>query len=164
MTLYLSESDSICRYLEELHPQPNLFGRDAKERATIDMWTRRGEFRLMLPLGQVWVHTHRFTAAVATTAFGKQHTEFGEANRKVVESGCRLFDRDLANRQFLAGDRYTMADIVAQTTFDFGRFIGVDIPESCKNLTAWYARISARPSAVWAVPDAVMAQARGAAP
>jgi glutathione S-transferase len=159
---FISESVSICRYLEELHPEPNLFGRDAKERALVDMWMRRVEFRLMMPVGQVWVHTHPFTAAVATQAFGQQFKEFGNANRKVFESGCRLFDKDLGGRGYLAGERYTMADIVAQSTFDFAHFIGLDIPSDCTHLTAWYARVGDRPSATWSVPDALMAQARAA--
>jgi glutathione S-transferase len=144
---HISESVSICRYLEELHPTPNLFGRDAKERATIDMWLRRVEFRLMMPLGQIWIHTHPFTAAVATQAFGQQFKDYGEANRKIFTSGCTLFDREIANRPFIATDRYTMADIVAQTTFDFARFIGIEIPEGCMSLATWYARVGARPSA-----------------
>jgi glutathione S-transferase len=156
----ISESVAICRYLEELHPQPNLFGRDAKERAAIDMWTRRVEFRLMMPLGQIWVHTHPFTAAVATQAFGRQFKEFGNANRKVFEAGSKLIDRELEGRAFIAGERYTIADIVAQTTFDFGRFINVDIAPDLKHLTSWYGRVSARPSATWSVPEATMAQAR----
>jgi glutathione S-transferase len=114
----------------------------------------------MVPLGQVWVHTHPFTAAVATQGFGKQFTEFGEANRKVFAGACRVFDTELAARQFIAADRYTMADIVMQTTFDFGRFIGVDIADEHQNLKAWYARVSARPGATFNVPDNVMAIAR----
>jgi glutathione S-transferase len=158
----ISESVSICRYLEDLHPEPNLFGRDAKERADIDMWIRRVEFRLMMPVGQVWVHTHPFTAAVATAMMGKQFTDFGEANRKVVESACRLFDKELGHRQFFAAGRYTMADIVAQTTFDFARFIGVDIPDDAKHLRAWYNSVSARPTATFEVPEALLAAARSA--
>jgi glutathione S-transferase len=161
---FLSESISICRYLEDLHPEPNLFGRDARERAVVDMWIRRVEFRLMNPLGQIWVHTHPFTAAVATQAFGRQFTEFGAANRKVFDSGCRVFDQELGGRGYMASERYTMAEIAAQTTFDFARFIGVDIPAECEHLTAWYARVNERPSATWAVPEALMAQARAAGP
>jgi len=157
---FISESISICRCLEELYPEPNLFGRDAKERALIDMWLRRAEFRLMVPLGQVWVHTHPFTAAVATQGFGKQFTEFGDANRKVFTSACRLFDAELVKQDFIAADRYTIADIVMQTTFDFGRFIGVDIADEHQNLKAWYARVSNRPGATFNVPENVMAIAR----
>ena len=159
---HLSESVTICRYLEELHPEPNLFGRDAKERATVDMWIRRVEFRLMIPVGQIWVHAHPSTAAVATTAFGQQFKDFGEANRKVFASACRLVDREIPARPFIAGDRYTMADIVAQTTFDFARFIGVDIAEDCTALRDWYARVSARPSAIFEVPEERLALARNA--
>jgi glutathione S-transferase len=157
---HLSESVSICRYLEELHPEPNLFGCDAKERATIDMWLRRVEFRLMVPLGQVWVHTHPFTAAVATQAFGQQFKDFGAANRKVFAGGCKLIDREIVDRDYIATNRHTMADIVAQTTFDFARFIGVDIPDDCSALAAWYKRVSARPSTAFDVPADRLAQAR----
>ncbi|MEQ1866525.1 MAG: glutathione S-transferase family protein [Micropepsaceae bacterium] len=159
---HLSESVSICRYLEELYPEPNLFGRDAKERATIDMWIRRIEFRLMMPVGQIWVHTHPFTAAVATATMGQQFKDYGAANRKLVAGACRLFDNELRGRACFAGTRYTMADIVAQTTFDFARFIGVDIPEDCKHLAAWYARLGERPSSEFAVSEARLAQARQA--
>jgi len=159
---HVAESVSICRYLEEVHPEPNLFGRDAKERAVVDMWVRRVEFRLMQPVGQIWVHTHPFTAAVATQAFGGQFKDYGAANRKVFDGACRLFDKEISGRPFVAGDRYTMADIVAQTTFDFARFIGVDMPEDCKVLADWYARVSARPSAVYEVSEVLMKQARGA--
>lgn len=159
---HLSESVSICRYLEELHPEPNLFGRDAKERATIDMWIRRVEFRLMMPVGQIWLHTHPFTAAVATAAFGQQFKDYGTANSKVFDATCALFDRELKT-SFIAGGRYSMADIVAQTTFDFARFIGIDIPDACKNLSAWYAQVSARPSATFSVPEPLLAQARAVA-
>jgi glutathione S-transferase len=155
---HLSESVSICRYLEELHPEPNLFGRDAKERAVVDMWIRRVEFRLMAPLGQVWVHTHPFTAAVATATMGRQFKDFGEANRKLVAGACRLFDRELQGRAYVAGDRYTMADIVAQATFDFARFVGVDIPEACKHVNDWHTRVSARSSAAFVLPPSLAAQ------
>jgi glutathione S-transferase len=159
---HLSESVSICRYLEDLHPEPNLFGRDAKERAVVDMWTRRVEFRLMQRLGNIWIHTHPFTVAVATQGLGRQFKDFGEANRKPFDEACRLFDREMADREFIAGDRYTIADIVAQTTFDFARFIGVDFPDDCSALAGWYARVSARPSATYEVPEALAKQARGA--
>ena len=143
---FISESISICRYLEELHPTPNMFGNTAKERATIDMWLRRAEFRLMVPLGQVWIHTHPFTAAVATQAFGKQFTEYGDTNRKVFAGACRVFDDQLARSEFIAADRYTIADIAMQTTFDFGCFIKVEIADEHANLKAWYERVTARAS------------------
>ncbi|HTO70716.1 MAG TPA: glutathione S-transferase family protein [Myxococcota bacterium] len=144
---YLAESVSICRYLESLYPEPPLFGRDAAESARIDMWIRRVEFRIMLPLGMLWVHVHPFTAAYAASQGRAQFKDFGESNWKVFEGACRWLDRELQGREFLAGDRYSMADIVLQSTFDFGGAIGADVPAGCANLAAWYARVSARPSA-----------------
>ena len=144
---FLSESVSICRYLEELHPEPSLFGRDAAERARIDMWSRRVEFRVMMPLGMVWVHAHPFTAAYAASQGRKQFVEYGAASVPQFAGACRWLDEELDGREFVAGGRYSMADILLQTTLDFGAVIGVDVPESCERLRAWHARVSARPSA-----------------
>jgi glutathione S-transferase len=144
---FICESVSICRYLEELHPNPPLFGRNARERALVDMWIRRVEFRIMNPLGMIWVHTHPYTAAVVAAMGLKQYKDFGESNRATFAAGCRWLDRELAGRTFIAGDTYSMADIVAQSTFDFGSVIDVTIPENCKNLREWYAMVSKRPNA-----------------
>ncbi len=144
---HISESVAICRYLEEIHPAPPLFGRDAKQRALTDMWIRRIEFRIGTPVGMIWIHTHPYTAAVVAAMGGKQHKEFGESNRQTFGGACGWLDGEIAGRQFIAGADYSMADIVAQSTFDFARVIGVNIPENCKNLRDWYARVSSRPSA-----------------
>ena len=144
---FICESVSICRYLEELHPEPRLFGRDARERALVDMWIRRIEFRIMTPVGMIWVHTHPFTAPVVAAMGLKQYKDFGESNRKIFAGACKWLDREIAGRKFIAGDAYSMADIVAQSTFDFAGVIDVTIPEECKNLRAWYAMVSSRPNA-----------------
>src|ERR1700734_1033433 len=88
----ISESIAICRYLEELHPSPPLFGANALERAKIEMWMRRAEFRLWPPMGQVWIHSDPRTAAVVP----HQYKEFGEASRKVVAGAMKWFDGELA--------------------------------------------------------------------
>ena len=138
----LSESVAICRYLEELHPAPALFGRDAWERARVEMWSRRIEFALMSRIGAVWVHTHKFTAHLGT-----QYKDYGEANRERTYKEMGWLNDELAGREFLAVDHYTMADIVALTTIDFATFIGIDMPRELSHLRAWHARVSARPSA-----------------
>ena len=74
---HLSESVAICRYLEELHPTPPLFGRTALERANVDMWIRRLEMTVMTPVGAVWVHTHPLTSRLGT-----QYKDYGESNRE----------------------------------------------------------------------------------
>ena len=139
----ISESVSICRYLESLHPTPSLFGETALEQATVDMWIRRIEFQLMTPVGMFWRHAHPLTAALLT-----QFQDFGESNRETYGRVLLWLDRELADgRAFLAGERYSMADIVALTTIDFATFTGLEVPADAPHLRAWLDRVSARPSA-----------------
>jgi glutathione S-transferase len=138
----LSESISICRYLEELHPTPALFGETALERAQIDMWIRRVEFVLMQPITAVWVHAHPFTAGL-----GPQFKDFGESRRDHAAKAMRWLDRELTSQDYIAGARFSMADIAALTSIDFASFIGLAIPAPCERLRDWHARVSQRPSA-----------------
>lgn len=138
----ISESVSICRYLEALHPAPPMFGTTPYEAARIDMMIRRIEFALMTPVGMFWRHAHPLTAALLT-----QFKDFGESNRALYASACQWLDREIAGRDFMAGDAYSMADIVALTTVDFAAFTGLDMPAECGNLRAWHERVSARESA-----------------
>lgn len=138
----LSESVSICRYLEALNPDPPLFGREAYEMALVDQWIRRIEMRLMQPAGMVWIHSDPRTAGLV-----RQNREFGESNRPVFAAACAFIDAALEGREFIAADHFTMADIVLLTTVDFADFLGLEIPASHRSLTAWRERVSARPSA-----------------
>jgi glutathione S-transferase len=138
----LSESVSICRYLEELHPEPVLFGRNAIERARVDMWIRRVELVLMSPISHYWVHAHPLTAALLA-----QFKDFGESNKERSLKAMRWFDRELDGHAFVVGDSYTMADIVALTSIDFAKFIGIEVPDDYVQLKAWHARVTQRPSA-----------------
>ena len=138
----IAESVAICRYLEGLHPAPPLFGTTPLEQALIEMWSRRVEMILMPPIGAVWVHTHRFTAALPG-----RNAEWGEANRPRAVEAMRYFDAALEDREFLAADGYSIADILLLTTVDFADFIGIPLPEDFGSLRAWHARVSARPSA-----------------
>jgi glutathione S-transferase len=138
----LSESIAICRYLEELHPAPALFGDDAWQRAVVEMWMRRIEFVLMSRIGAVWVNTHKYTAHLGT-----QYKDFGEASRVRTIKAMHWLNDELPGRQFIAGDKYSMADIVALTSLDFATFIGIETPEELSSLRAWHSRVSARPSA-----------------
>jgi glutathione S-transferase len=138
----LSESVAICRYLEEMHPAPSLFGGNAWERARVDMWTRRIEFALMTPISAVWVNTHRYTARLGT-----QYQDYGEAMRSRTLQRFGWLNEELSGREFIAIDTYSMADIVGLTTIDFAKWIGVEVPAELTHLQAWHARVSARPSA-----------------
>lgn len=138
----LTETVSICRYFEGLHPEPPLFGTDALSSARVDMWTRRVELRLGVPIGNIWVHTHPLTARVVP----KQYTEFGESNRPRVDATFAFLDRSLGDSEWLAGERFSMADIALVTIVDFAGFIGVEMPEDASNLRRWHAAVAARPS------------------
>ncbi|TPG12491.1 glutathione S-transferase family protein [Sphingomonas oligophenolica] len=139
----LTESVAICRYFEALHPDPPLFGFGAQNIAAVDMWTRRIELRLMTPLAMVWVHTHPYTARVVA----HQYKDFGESQRPRVVAAMREFDAALDHRNWLDGERYTIADIVLLTTIDFAAFVGVPMPDGAPHLKAWHDRATARPSA-----------------
>jgi len=139
----LTESVAICRYLEALNPAPALFGSDPLDAATIEMWVRRIELRLMVPTGMIWMHTHPFTARVMP----HQYKDFGESNRALVGRALAMCDDALGEAPFIAGETYSMADIVLLTTIDFGTFIGLTIPEELARLNDWHRRVSARPSA-----------------
>ena len=138
----LSESIAICRYLEELHPAPALFGNDAWQRAQVEMWMRRIEFALMSRIGAVWINTHKYTAHLGT-----QYKDYGEASRLRSLKALHWLNDELKGREFLATDTFSMADIVALTTIDFATFIGIETPAELTNLQAWHAGVSARPSA-----------------
>ena len=138
----ISETVAICRYLDETHPGGALFGTTPLERAQVDMWIRRVEFQLMNPVGMFWRHAHPRTAALLT-----QFKDFGESNRANYESALKWLDRELADKPFVAGDTYTMADICALCTVDFADWIGLPVADEFANVKAWHARVTARPSA-----------------
>lgn len=142
---FISESVSICRYLEEIHPDKPMFGRNPVEAATVDMWIRRVEFQLMNPLSQFWRHAHPLTAALRAEA--PDFSTFGEWSKDGYYGSLRWLDRELDGRDFVAGDFYSMADIIALTTIDFAAFTGVAMKPETERLNAWHARVTARPSA-----------------
>jgi glutathione S-transferase len=138
----LTESVAICRYFEVLHPEPPLFGHGAHNIAEIDMWTRRIELRLMTPLSMVWLHTHPWTARIVQP----QYTAFSESQKPRVLAAMAEFDHALDGREWLDGERYTIADIVLLTTIDFAAFVGLRMPDDLGNLRSWHARATTRPS------------------
>ena len=141
---HIAESVAICRYFEALHPDPPLFGTTPKEIGTIEMWIRRIELNLMMPVGMVWVHGSPLTKAVMK----KQLPEMAEMNRTVVNNYYQFLDDHFADHQFLAGDSYTVPDILALCTIDFAAKLN-ELPHSSeqKNLSRWYDAVSGRPSA-----------------
>lgn len=139
----LRESMAICRYLEELYPTPNLFGADAWERAQIEMWNRHAELELLFPLSLVFRNTHKFYEGRI-----KQSAEVGASMRELVGERLAWLDRELAGRPYIAGERFTVADITALCAIDWGKPSGIRLDATLHpNLTAWYQRVATRPSA-----------------
>jgi len=140
--LTITESVAICRYLESLYPEPNLFGRDPREAAVIEMWTRRAEMLVATPLMMAVRHSHPALAALET-----QIPEVAEVNRHAGARALGFFDRRLADSEFIAADRITLADIVAAISIDFARMARFRPPEELEHLGRWYAAMMARPAA-----------------
>ena len=141
---HLAESVAICRYLEALHPEPPLFGRAAREQGVIEMWLRRLELYGMVPVGMVWIHGSPLTKTVVK----RQIPEVAEQYRGAVAQHHAFLDRELEHREFIAGDGFSMADIVALCTLDFAAQLnGLPIPPDHAHLGRWHRNVSARPSA-----------------
>lgn len=138
----LRESMAICRYLEELHPEPNLLGRDAWERATIEQWNRHAELEVLFPIGQTFRNTHAFWKGRI-----RQAPEFGAIMKELVGDRMAWLDGELGQRPYLAGDRFTVADITLLCALDFGKISDIRIGDAHPNLRRWHAEVSARPSA-----------------
>ena len=140
---YLSESIAICRYLEGLHPEPNLLGRDLLEQAEIERWNRRMELELFAAIGR----TVQNTSSIFQGRF-KQFPDYGEAQRAVVHQRLERMDRELNGHQFVASDRFTIADITALVAIDIGsRLAEIKILSELTHLTRWHQAVSSRPSA-----------------
>ena len=139
----LSESVAICRYLEGLQPEPNLLGRDLREQAEIERWNRRMELELFAPISRTFQNTNPiFQRRI------KQFPEYGEAQRAVVYQRLERMDHELDRHEFIASDRFTIADITAFVAIDFGgRFADIHIAPSMAHLTRWHEAVSKRTSA-----------------
>jgi len=138
----ITESVAICRYLESLYPEPNMFGVDAKETAVIEMWTRRCEMMLATPLMLAVRHSHPALAALE-----KQIPEIAETNKASAGRVLKFFDRRLKDSAYIAADRITIADILAATAIDFSRMAKFAIPEEFEHVRHWYEGMQARPAA-----------------
>jgi glutathione S-transferase len=139
----IAESIAICRYFEELHPEPALFGRGALEKATIEMWNRRVELHLLFPISHVFRNSHPAMAKMEVP----QVPAWAEANKPRIAEFLGVLDRELANRPFVAGDNYSVADITGMIAVDFMKPAKLVVPEECANVQRWHANVSARPSA-----------------
>jgi glutathione S-transferase len=139
---HIAESIAICRYFEAVRPDPPLFGVGAEDIAVVEMWNRRMEFEVFLAIAGCFRNTHDFFKGRIP-----QVPEWGEVCRGTAEKRLAWLDEVLAEREFIAGERFTVADITALCGIDFGRVTGIVIQPEQKNLTRWHGAVSSRPSA-----------------
>ncbi|MDP3160071.1 MAG: glutathione S-transferase family protein [Reyranella sp.] len=145
----IAESMSICRYLEEMHPEPALFGRTAEERAVIDMWLRRFELDGFIPmLHAVRNHVPMFAGRVVpgTRTDLPQLPAMVTRGKEMMEIFLRRIEPHMARNDFVAGPRFTIADITGFFTVRMTKTLEMDISSSCPSVAAWFAKVSARPA------------------
>lgn len=141
---YLSEITAICEYLEEKFPEPALIGRTPEARAETRMWARRIDLNVLEPMA------NGFRYAEGLPLFKDRRRclpEAAEGLKAIARDGLQWLDTQIDGRQWICGDRYTLADVLLQCFLDFGDQIGQPLPETCTRLAAWRERASSRPAA-----------------
>ena len=135
------ETTAICRYLECLHPKPNLFGENPMEIAEIEMWYSRVSFELMLPLMHGFRHTHPHMSELEN-----QNNEFGLAQRGLAVKSLGYYEEVMKNKQYIACNKFSYADIQSVTSLQFlVRLNKIDLNDY-KNLSSYVNAIAERPS------------------
>ncbi len=140
----ITESVAICRYLEELHPQPPLFGTGAKERALVEMWQRKVEFGLFQMVAYTFRHSHPAMANREVPQIG----QLAETSHAKALNFLKILDEKLGNTAFVAGNHFSIADITALVAVDFMKPAKIVMPDGLKHLGAWLEKIRARPGTV----------------
>jgi glutathione S-transferase len=138
----IAESLVICRYLEALYPDPPLMGRTPREVADIEMWTLRMDHELSQMIALSFVHSSDFYRGRI-----EQIPEVASWARGRALQTMAWLDGELAERSHIAGDGYTLADIVAQCAFVLGKAVGLRIAPDMTNLSRWFTEVTARPTA-----------------
>ena len=146
----IGEAMAICRYLEEAYPAPPLFGVNRVDRARVDMWERRAETEGFAGAAEVFRNSTPAFAGRGLPAFEEpieQIPALVERGRQRLARFYRRIDRQLADNRFIAGPRFSVADITALCVVDFAtKAAKAGLPEDCANAGRWHAEVSARPS------------------
>ena len=138
----IAESLAICRYLEALNPDPPLMGRTPREVADIEMWALRMDHELSQMIALSFVHSSDFYRGRI-----EQIPEVASWARGRALETMNWLNHELSGRRHIAGEDYTIADIVAQSAFVLGKAVGLRIPPDMTNLSRWFAEVTARPTA-----------------
>lgn len=156
---FLAETVVICEYLEELHPKPALVGATAVERAITRMWTRRVELWITEPLSAGF----RYGEGLAMFK-GRMRTipQAADDLKALAREGLEKLDALMAGREFIARGTISLADIVLYALLDFAAGVGQPLDAKNRNLSAWFSRMAARPSAAASIhPIAKAGKMRG---
>ena len=137
----LTESRAICTYFEGLYPEPNLMGRDARDRALVEMWDRRVELTYMFQIAGWFRNSHPAMAELESP----QSSAWAEICSGRAKKTAAYFDQHLATTPFIAGDRFTIADITMHVALGFGRIVKYRPWDELKNIAAYRERLLARP-------------------
>lgn len=139
--LCLAETGAICRFLDETHPTPSLYGTGTKERAMIDMWDHRMEFGLLIHAAMGFQHSSGFFKDRMTPveAWG------GECIKNFM-SVLPVLETQLTNNEWVAGNQFSIADITAVCAIDFARVVKVRISEEFPHILRWHAAMKSRSS------------------
>lgn len=139
----ITETVAICRYFEELQPEPALFGKGALGKALTEMWQRRIELNLFAAVANAFRHIHPAMKEWEIP----QVPEWGEVNKPKAIDFLAILDRELAGREFAAGDAYSIADITGLCAIDFMKPARISVPEEFVHVRRWHQAIASRPSA-----------------
>lgn len=148
--IQLGEAIAICRYFEEIHPEPSLMGVDARDKAIVEMWERRAYLEGAAAVEEVFRNSHPLMAnrgLPGTDEVVPQLPVLVERGKQSLRRFYIKFDGQLAKTRFIAGNRFSMADISTLCAIDFGRAFDLGPPNECKNIGRWYSEVSSRPSA-----------------
>jgi glutathione S-transferase len=139
----IAETVAICRYFEEIQPEPAMMGRSAREKALIEMWNRRVELGLFQSVAHVFRHLNPKMAHLEKP----QVAAWGEANRPKVHENLVILDRQLADHPFVAGPDFSIADITAFVAVAFMKPAKLDLPREFRSVARWFRETAERPSA-----------------
>ena len=145
----IDEASAICRYFEETHPHPALYGTDAKSKAQIESWVRQIEGDVFAPAADVLRNSHPVfeNRSVPGTNNTPQVSALVDRGFGRVEAFYQRLNQRLAESAYIVGDHYSAADLTAMCAIDFASFVGIPVPEELKHLAEWHGRVSQRPSA-----------------
>ena len=141
----IAESVAICRYLEEIHPEPPLMGVDSVDKALVEMWQRRVELEFFMPIAMAFRHLHPVARALQPV----QITSWGEHSQLMAREAMERMNFELSSQRFIAGERFTIADITAITAYQFLKPARIPAPNDLPNLQRWFEEVMERPSTKW---------------